>query len=69
MAHLTPRSVQCAHHADVILLVAAGEDLPPAAEEGHQLQARLLGGVHGAQPINYANFPINCISFPINPRH
>ena len=43
----SPWSVRCAHHADAILLVAAAEDAPPGPEEGHQLQARLLGGVHG----------------------
>ena len=40
--------VTCARHADAILLVAAAEDDDaPGPTEGHALQARLLGGVHG----------------------
>ena len=40
--------VTCARHADAILLVAAAEDdEAPGPHEGHALQARLLGGVHG----------------------
>ena len=40
--------VTCARHADAILLVAAAEDDDaPGPHEGHALQARLLGGVHG----------------------
>ena len=40
--------VTCARHADAILLVAAAEDdKAPGPHEGHALQARLLGGVHG----------------------
>ena len=40
----SPWCVQCARHADTILLVAASEDTPPTPEEGRTLQARLLGG-------------------------
>jgi hypothetical protein len=40
----SPWCAQCARHADCILLVCAAEDVPPSPEEGHNLQARLLGG-------------------------
>ena len=43
----SPWCAQCSRHADAILLVAAADDSPPGAEEGHVLQARLLGGTRG----------------------
>ena len=43
----SPWCAECSRHADAILLVAAADDSPPGAEEGHVLQARLLGGTRG----------------------
>ena len=36
--------VECARHADAILLVASSDDAAPAPEDGRRLQSRLLGG-------------------------